>query len=285
MAETQKNNAELTEEDMEIIHRILLHCGASLYNVIAQYHTPLEYAQKVILKKIKSNQNLAIIRLLYNANNNVDEKLIFNDEQNKELAKVMLDGNLYDQIDITTSGDDKIQHDKYLDSPRMTEALQTLEALGVYLNTKDRKEIKSLLGKSHPGKPETHDPTEVKLDGRPSTYRITDGFQKLKKTAAKPKAQEILYKQLKESKLLYRYEKFMIEALYHSIKMNEETAKKMIKATDSVPVKDSSITAIRNKVLILNDSQLQDLAAKEAEYNIQRRKDDDFYSLLGLFCL
>ena len=77
----------------------------------------------------------------------------------------------------------------------------------------------------------------------------------------------------------------MIEALYHAIKMNEETAKKMIKATDSVPVKDSSITAIRNKVLILNDSQLQDLAAKEAEYNIQRRKDDDFYSLLGLFCL
>ena len=107
MAETPKKHAELTEEDMEIVHRILLRCGASLYNVIAQYHTPLEYAQKVILKKIKSNQNLAIIRLLYNANNNVEEKLIFNDEQNKELAKVMLDGNQYDQIDITTSSDDK----------------------------------------------------------------------------------------------------------------------------------------------------------------------------------
>jgi hypothetical protein len=167
----------------------------------------------------------------------------------------------------------------------MTEALQTLEALGVYLHTKDRKEIKSLLGKSHPGKPETHDPTDVKLDGRPSAYRITDGFQKLKTTAAKPKAQELLYKQLKESNLLYRYEKFIIEALYHAIKMDEEIAKKMIKATDSVPVKDSSITAIRNLLLEANDIQLQDAAAKEAEYNVLRRKDDDFYSLLGLFCL
>jgi hypothetical protein len=285
MVGTPKNHADLTEEDFEIINGILLRCGALLYNVRAQYHTPLEYAQKVISKRIKSNQNLAIIRLLYNANNNVDETLIFNDEQNKELAKVMLDGNQYDQIDITTSGDEKIQHDKYIPSPRMTEALQTLDALGVRRNIKDRKEIKSLLGKSHPGKPETHDPIGVMLDRRPSAYRITDGFQKLKKTAAKPKAQKLLYKQLKESNLLYRYEKFMIEALYHAIKMDEGTAKKMIKATDSVPVKDSSITSIRNKVLILNDSQLQDSAAKDAEYNVQRRKDDDFYSLLGVFHL
>ena len=184
-----------------------------MYNVIAQYHTPKEYAEKVILKRTKSKQNLATIRQLYNAKREKSEQLVYPGRVNEELAKVMSDGIKQDTIDITTHLDDNVQPDIYLDPRRITEMLQKLESVDVYLNIKGKKQIKLHRGKIKSGRREKHDQTTTNPEGRPSSYKITDFLQKLKRVMAKPEAQDLLYKQLKQSKLLYRYEKFIITKL------------------------------------------------------------------------
>jgi hypothetical protein len=101
---------------------------------------------------------------------------------------------------------------------------------------------------------------------------------------SKPKAQDLLYKQLKQSNLLYKFEKFMIEAGCHAIRADETVALKLIKATHISPVDDSALKSIREYLLTLNDSQLEGFAAKEAESSVERLKGDP-YSILGLFHL
>jgi hypothetical protein len=196
----------------------------------------------------------------------------------------MSDGIKQDTTDITTRLDDNVQSDIYLDPRRITEMLQKLESVGVYLNITGKKQIKSQRGKTKRGKRQKHDTTIPNPAGRPSVYKITDLFQKLKRVMSKPEAQDLLYKHLKQSKLLYKYEKFMIEAGYHAIRMDETVAQKMIKATDSDPVTDSAINLFRKHLLTLDDSELEALAAKRAESSIERLKGDP-YSILGLFHL
>ena len=92
-----------------------------LYNVTKEYRNPKDYAEKVILKKTKSKQNLATIRQLYNARKEESRQLVDSSRVNKELAKVMSNGIKQDTIDITTSLDDNVQPDIYLDPRRSTE--------------------------------------------------------------------------------------------------------------------------------------------------------------------
>jgi hypothetical protein len=42
---------------------------------------------------------------------------------------------------------------------------------------------------------------------------------------------------------------------------------------------------MHNKFLELDDVQLAQLAAQEAKLSVRRRKDNDIYSLLGLFAI
>jgi hypothetical protein len=255
-----------------------------LYNVTKEYRNPKDYAEKVILKKTKSKQNLATIRQLYNARKEESRQLVDSSRVNKELAKVMSNGIKQDTIDITTSLDDNVQPDIYLDPRRNTEVLQKLESIGVYLNIRGKKQIKLQRGKIKKGKREKYDKTIANPEGRPSAYKTTDFFQKIKRVMSKPEAQKLLYQQLKQSNLLYTYEKFMIEAGYHAIRMDETVAQKMSKSTDTNPVTDSAINSFRKHLLSLNDNELEGLAAKEAELSIERLKGDP-YSLLGLFHL
>ena len=81
---------------------------------------------------------------------------------------------------------------------------------------------------------------------------------------AKFGACEFFYRELKKSNLLFNFEKFLIEAGFHAVRKDSAMANKMIKATSGVPIGDSSVNAIHNKFLELDDVQLAQLAAQES---------------------
>jgi len=77
----------LTEEDRKIIDQVFLKYAVKFYALLTEYPDPREYAEKIFIKKILSDKNLAALHTLAIAKNERSDRLFKPGEINKELAK------------------------------------------------------------------------------------------------------------------------------------------------------------------------------------------------------
>ena len=92
--------------------------------------------------------------------------------------------------------------------------------MGIFLNIKTRNEIRELeRAKRRPGKKphgNNRDP-----GGKPSVYKLTEEFDKLKIVLEKHEAIEMLYDEIAKSGLAHKLIRFMLLAFWHAAKMDE----------------------------------------------------------------
>src|SRR5919197_5199051 len=96
MVKKPKNPAQLTKEEKDIINQVTLRCAAKLYYFIKKYHNPKEYAEKVILKKIKSDKDVATTWLVWHAKSGTSNNLIIPSQINKALTSKLEKSSIQD---------------------------------------------------------------------------------------------------------------------------------------------------------------------------------------------
>jgi hypothetical protein len=283
MAERAKNPTQLTEQEEHIIDQIILRWGAAYAYITTKYHTPKELGEKFI-SLTKSKKKIATIYSFFNAKNTEANQLITSSGLNKELAKVMLDNSQQqDPTDITTSVEGVSELDAYINSTDMTKILKTLEIAGFYLNIKGKNEVRRQSRKGRSGRPKTLDKNNVKLGGRPSVYKITEKIEKLKAIMLKPEACDRVRKSLIESGLIYSYQKFCLQALYHAAKNDKSIAERFFRIYMPADfIKGSELKKFQEKFWSFDESQLEQVTAECARIVIQRQRYDE-YLFVGAF--
>lgn len=176
----------------------------------------------------------------------------------------------------------------------MREVLKRLENEGIFLNITGKKEIRDAQhGRHHPGKKTSSDEDHNDRGGKPSAYKVTDEFVKLKKTMEKPEAIDLVRKKLIQSRLAYRLHEFGTLAFLHAAKIDQTVLPKIIKWGNAFTQDDlteaenepSNFIAFFEKLQLFDDNQLKQFAAKCAEFLIEDRDYYKFFSMSGLFKL
>ena len=130
-----------------------------------------------------------------------------------------------------------------------------------------------------------------RFGGRPSAYKKSEIMNRLSRLLlSKPQARDLVYKTLKDSGILYNYERFVLSALYFAlikggpidVSKSDSLAQKILKATGDDHIDESKVKSFRDLLLKLNSDEIKQLAAERAKLSIERRKDDASF-LLGLF--
>jgi hypothetical protein len=278
MVKKAKYSSHLTEQDNEVIEYVILICGAVFYNLINKYHSPKEYAEKVILKVARSKKDLATGFLIFSARKEQPpNQLFWPDRKNSRLAKVM-------QQDQHVEDDDRYLHPRAL-----SEILNVLAQDNIYDHIYGKKEIKHLLGRRKPGKRKNYDTTEntgKRLGGKPSAYKISKKFEALIRLMEKPEACEAIRKVLVESKLAYKIEKFVTLAFYFAVKKDPIIAQNLFRMVSPYyDLKENDdVKEYHNLIASLDDSQLEKLAEDCSKITVEKRIYDVHF-LIGLLKL
>jgi hypothetical protein len=271
LAKRAKNPAQnVTEQDREFIDMALIAAGMKLYNVIVAY-TPQAYARKYLLEATK--KDLAATRLAYEAaERGTPDSWTAPGELNIKLAEW-----LSEKAREAGQAEETYLHSRDL----RQDVLQVLEKKGIYMNLRQR--IRRKRGK------EKHIGSARKLasrgGGRPSHYRITVDMEKLHLASAKPVVQDYLHAKLRKSNLQYLYEKFMISALFHAIRLADdeeqaaELAKNLVKSTGggTDATGEAGMQEFIQWLRGLDEKQVEALAAKEAKESAKRKKGAAYF--------
>jgi hypothetical protein len=155
--------------------------------------------------------------------------------------------------------------DHFLHPHDLTKVLKQLEKMGIFFNIKTKNQIRELeRGKRHAGK-KTHE-DDRDLGGKPSVYKLTEEFEKLKNVIEKPEAAEMLYDEILRSGLAHKLIRFILLAFWHAAKMDETYFGKSVGFgaaffQDTLQEEDrSNFKAIYRWLQDLNDNQLEQLA-------------------------
>ena len=101
----------------------------------------------------------------------------------------------------------------------------------------------------------------------------------------KGQARKLVYKTLRNSGILYNYEKFCLASFFIALKRSKKSdsiAQRILKATSGNVVAESKIKSLQNQLMKLSDEQIKQFAAERAKVSMEERKDDAYF-LLGLF--
>jgi hypothetical protein len=114
----------------------------------------------------------------------------------------------------------------------MTRVFRFLENEGALFNIIGKKEIMSELGiRPVAGKPSSKNIPSKHLrrqGGRPSAYKITETFGKIRQVMEKQEAQSLLGQRLLSTSLTYNYERFCLLAIAHCARMDFTVAENLI---------------------------------------------------------
>ena len=154
------------------------------------------------------------------------------------------DSNIKDPTDITNDGTGIAKNSAYINSTDMTEILHCFEVGKICQNIIGKKEVKRLVKKSQRGKPKNSDDTHVKSPGRPSVYKITQEVEKLKALMSKPEACDRIRNAVVESRLVHKYLKFLLQALYYAARQDKSVADKLFRAFVPYLAKNPEINRI-----------------------------------------
>jgi hypothetical protein len=268
---------KLTEEDKALIGQIFLKYALKFYSLKEKYQNPKAFA-KVILKEASSRKNIAGIYTLAIAKNATSNHLFRPNEINQDLANIIQKNVQQDLKDMMLV---KEFSNLYLHPSELRKVLKKLEKMGVFLHITTKDKIKDLeRGTRHPGKKPSSYEGNRDRGGKPSVYRLTEDFEKLKNVMEKPGAVELLYEQIAKSGLAYQLTKFLQLGLWHAAKMDETLLHKLIGlgasfVQDGLREEDKvEFKAIHKKLQLLNDNQIEQIADQAAEFLVQNR---DYY--------
>jgi hypothetical protein len=287
MAKKTKNPSQsmLTEEEERIIHQVILTWGMMYTEFRAKYNTPKDFARKLI-SLANSRKAITSIYLLLYPKKSKSEDLVFPSGFNKELANIMLDQQ--DETDITVYLEGSSSSDRrYIDSSDMTKILRTLEAAGIYINIKGKKEIRHIVGKKLlRGKPKAADKTYDDFGGKPSAYKTTELVEKLKITMSKPETCRRLRTTLVDSGIIYSYLKFILEALYHAAKVDATVVKKLFRLYMPAEfINGPEFKTLLKNLLSIDERDLEKVSAEGAKIAVENQTYDGYFFVAGLLNL
>ena len=292
MKKVEEDKETLNQEDYQMVARITL--GWSLvYNLITKM-TSEQYADKIFLKGTKSKRRLATVRLMFDTIRDGSDPLVTPREFNEKLAREMMDKSLNDLRDLTAvQAEEGSELSQYLTSPEINFVLETLEDANILDNIIGKEAIKHELNRM-PGrakKEKDEDTFGERFGGRPSAYKKSETMNKLSRLLrSKPQARDLVYKTLKDSKILFNYERFVLSAFYLALRKSgpidiskkDSIAQKILRATGYDHIDERKVKSLREEILKLNPDQIKQFAAERAKISVERRKDDANF-LLGLF--
>jgi hypothetical protein len=275
---------DLTDEDKQILERVVLKYAVKFYNLTQKYASPKEYVKKEILKRIQSDKDIAALYTLIYAKNYPPGYLFKPGEINQRLANDIRNSIQQDYGDMTTQTyDDKQHHERFLHPRDLREkVLKNLENYGIILHLEGKDKIRYRQREiRRPGKKSN----EVQNDrgGKPSAYIITEEVEKLKKTIEKPQALDFLYDKIIKSGIAHKLAKFNFSAFLYAAKMDERVIYKLMEAEATFFQDTTTDSDIANFKVILqqlqrvDDDQLEQLADNMAKSAIE---DRGYYALL-----
>jgi hypothetical protein len=242
---------ELSEGDHKDIATIIL--GWVFFQNMLMKLTPEDYAERVFLKIGKSKNKPAIIRLLFDIVREKSNSVKSPDEFNQTLAREMLDQSMESLINDTRFEQGNQKHSQhYLDSRRMSEVLRFLRDRRVLRHIEGKQDIRKEM---HwlPGRIGSHslDTFNERFRGKPSADLKTDNLERILRLLQKPRARSIVYEALKETNILYEFERFMLSAFYIALKKRKlEESKNILlvqyvmNATSSYPIGEWEIRLV-----------------------------------------
>ena len=189
MAKKPKTPAHITEDEKEIIDRIVIACSGKIYHFLKTHSNPKKYANK-LLKLWSSEKILFLPNLLFATMNMSSDELIYPHDLKMKVAK----GFTHDEGDVTGAILDlEKRQSTYLKSWAATEAFQDLVNEGLLSNISGKRNIKKIAprklkkGRGH---------SDNEREGLYSAYMITDDLGALNEVISKHEALEIIHQKL-----------------------------------------------------------------------------------------
>jgi hypothetical protein len=277
----------LTEEDKEVIDQINLKYAVKFYALIQKYPNPKEYANKVVLKRLQSERDIATLYTLTYARQSPPGYVFKPGEVNQKLADDIRYNIQKDCMDITVEPVVKNYPKRFLHPRYLREkVLKTLEKEGIFINITGNKEIRRLeRGRRHAGKKSSADQVKSNRGGKPSAYVVTEDVQKLNRAMEKPGAIDFFYEKVIRSGLAHRVAKFAMLALLHTSKMDEKAFEKLMQIgaflnkTDVTGEDSTNFKILLRQLQLIDDSKLEEVADNIAKSLI---KDQGYYALLSM---
>lgn len=288
MAKKTKYPAQkLTEEDKEILDKVFFKYALTFYALIKKYRNPKKYAENVIVKKLRSDENLAALYTITYARNSPPNDVFRPGEINKALANDIR--KTIPQDYITLNSDENEDNSKGFLHPRdlRERVLKKLEDEGIFIHLEGKEEIRRQEHKTRrPGKRgSSEDIRDEDHGGKQSAYKVTEEVEKINKVMEKPGAIDFLYEKIINSGLAHKIEKFKMLAFFHATKKDETAIQKMMGVGASLTqghIKEEDIanfTLLHKGFQLVDDNQLEQWADNIAKSLIE---DRGYYALLSI---
>jgi ABC-type polysaccharide transport system permease subunit len=117
--------------------------------------------------------------------------------------------------------------------------------------------------------------TYENIGGRPSIVKTTDMVKKLQKLMSNPKACDRIRKTLLDSNLVFKYEKFILKALYYAAKKDKTVVKELFRMVMPPEfIKSSEFKTFLEKFLSTEESKLDNIASEGARISIENQRFD-----------
>lgn len=287
---TKYPNDELSDEEERIIDRLaFLYVG--VYSALIQkYRTPKRFAEKVILKKVISDTNIAKLYTLTSTIKSPVNQLLEPRKINDQLAR-----NIQNTID-KNHGDINIAYNggslkKFLNPVDLRErVLSPFEKQGIFLHLEGKKEIKLQQGQAtqpRPGKKKSSEYSETTNDhgGKPSGYMATEKVEKVKRLMQKPAAIDLFYKRLLRSDLANRFFRFNLLAFLYASKTDKRVIHRMAGLGASFSQQDIDVDDFKATFEILqtfDDRQMEQYADSLIKCAIDKGRYATLFAL-GVF--
>jgi hypothetical protein len=288
MAKKTKYPAQkLTDKDKKILDQVFIKYAVEFYALIKKYPNPKKYAENVIVKKLRSNENIATLYTIGYARNCPSDHKFKPRQINKTLANDIRRTIPQDYIRLR-SEENEDRSKGFLHPRDLRErVLKPLENQGIFIHLEGKEEIRRQERERHrPGKKRSSD--EVRDDdhgGRPSAYKVTEEVEKLKKAMKKPGSIDYLYEKIINSNLAHKIEKFNMSALFHATKIDETAIHKLMGVEAALiqgNIKEENTADFRllhKGFQLVDDNQLEQLADNVAKSLIEVR---GYYELLSI---
>jgi hypothetical protein len=187
MAKKSKTPVRITEDEKEIIDRIVIVCSGKIHHFLKMHRNPKKYVTR-FLKLWSSEKILFLPNLLFATMSMSGDELIFPDDLKMNVAEAIT----HDEEDVTRAILDlKKRQLTYLKSWAKTEAFQDLVKEGLLSNISGKNNIKKIAPPQKLKKGRG-----VKREGMFSAYMVTGDLGSLNKAISKPEVLKIIHDKL-----------------------------------------------------------------------------------------
>jgi hypothetical protein len=279
---------KLTDEDKDILEQVVIKYAVTFYALIEKYPDPKKYAEKVIVKKLRSDENIATLYTIGYVRNYPSDYVFRPGQINERLANDIRRTIPKDYMTFK-SKDNEDHFKRFLHPPELRErVLKKLENMDIFIHLEGKKEIKRQEHRKtrRPGKKGSlYEVGDNDRGGKQSAYKVTEEVKKLKKAMEKPGAIDFLYEKVIKSSLAHKLAKFKMSACLHAAKIDETALHKLmgIEASlmqDNIKQQDTTNFKLLHQALqLFDDNQLEQYADYIAKLLIE---DRGYYALLSI---